>query len=34
VSDVAALLREHDRARGCTDQLWRDLTPDEVISPT
>src|SRR6478752_598195 len=29
--DVAALLREYDRARAYTDELWRDLTPDEVI---
>ncbi|MFF7069716.1 DinB family protein [Streptomyces pseudovenezuelae] len=25
-----ALLREYDRARAYTDELWRDLTPDEV----
>ncbi|MFJ7967794.1 DinB family protein [Streptomyces sp. NPDC096324] len=29
--DLTALLREYDRARGYTDELWRDLTPDEVI---
>ena len=28
--DVEALLREYDRARGYTDELWKDLTPDEV----
>lgn len=28
--DLTALLREYDRARAYTDQLWRDLTPDEV----
>ncbi|NUP45616.1 MAG: DinB family protein [Streptomyces sp.] len=27
---VDALLREYDRARAYTDDLWRDLTPDEV----
>jgi uncharacterized damage-inducible protein DinB len=27
---VDALLREYDRARAYTDQLWKDLTPDEV----
>ncbi|ODU06165.1 MAG: hypothetical protein ABS81_05520 [Pseudonocardia sp. SCN 72-86] len=30
MSDVQQLLREYDRARSYTDQLWRDLTPDEV----
>ena len=30
MSDVTALLREYDRARAYTDQLWRDLTPDEI----
>src|SRR5215475_3210731 len=29
--DVAALLREYDRARAYTDELWKDLSPDEVI---
>lgn len=28
--DLEALLREYDRARAYTDDLWRDLTPDEV----
>ena len=28
--DVGALLREYDRARAYTDELWKDLTPDEV----
>jgi hypothetical protein len=28
--DVAALLREYDRARAYTDQLWTDLSPNEV----
>lgn len=28
--EVEALLREYDRARGYTDELWKDLTPDEV----
>lgn len=27
---VDALLREYDRARAYTDELWKDLTPDEV----
>lgn len=27
---IDALLREYDRARAYTDDLWRDLTPDEV----
>jgi hypothetical protein len=29
--DLAALLREYDRARAYTDELWRDLSPAEVI---
>jgi uncharacterized damage-inducible protein DinB len=28
--EVEALLREYDRARTYTDQLWKDLSPDEV----
>ncbi|WP_392958592.1 DinB family protein [Streptomyces sp. LN245] len=28
--DLTALLREYDRARAYTDELWKDLTPDEV----
>ncbi|MFD8866701.1 DinB family protein [Streptomyces sp. NPDC059590] len=28
--ELEALLREYDRARACTDELWKDLTPDEV----
>ncbi|WP_410632946.1 DinB family protein [Amycolatopsis sp. cmx-4-83] len=28
--DVDALLREYDRARAYTDQLWKDLSPDEI----
>jgi hypothetical protein len=28
--ELQALLREYDRARAYTDELWRDLTPDEV----
>lgn len=28
--EVEALLREYDRARAYTDQLWKDLSPDEV----
>ncbi|WP_340375009.1 DinB family protein [Streptomyces sp. SS7] len=28
--ELAALLREYDRARAYTDDLWKDLTPDEV----
>ena len=28
--EVEALLHEYDRARAYTDQLWRDLSPDEV----
>jgi hypothetical protein len=30
MGELEALLREYDRARGYTDELWRDLTPDEV----
>ncbi|MEV6617090.1 DinB family protein [Streptomyces sp. NPDC051051] len=29
--EVTALLREYDRARAYTDDLWKDLTPDEII---
>lgn len=29
--EVSALLREYDRARAYTDDLWRDLSPDEVV---
>ncbi|MFJ5262616.1 DinB family protein [Streptomyces sp. NPDC088387] len=28
--DLTALLREYDLARAYTDELWKDLTPDEV----
>ncbi|MEU9455806.1 DinB family protein [Streptomyces sp. NPDC048277] len=28
--ELQELLREYDRARAYTDDLWRDLTPDEV----
>src|SRR5206468_11147991 len=28
--EVEALLREYDRARAYTDELWKDLSPDEV----
>ena len=28
--ELDGLLREYDRARAYTDQLWKDLTPDEV----
>lgn len=28
--ELDELLREYDRARTYTDQLWKDLTPDEV----
>ncbi|MFJ8024958.1 DinB family protein [Streptomyces sp. NPDC096311] len=28
--DVTALLREYDRARAYTDDLWKDLSPDEI----
>ena len=27
---IAALLREYDRARAYTDALWHDLSPDEL----
>ncbi len=30
MGELEALLREYDRARAYTDELWRDLTPDEV----
>jgi hypothetical protein len=30
VHEAEALLREYDRARAYTDELWKDLTPDEV----
>jgi hypothetical protein len=30
MGELEALLREYDRARDYTDELWRDLTPDEV----
>ncbi|MPY47587.1 DinB family protein [Streptomyces acidicola] len=29
--EVEALLREYDRARAYTDELWKDLSPDEVV---
>ncbi|TDP92833.1 DinB family protein [Labedaea rhizosphaerae] len=29
--EVQALLREYDRARSYTDQLWQDLSPDELV---
>jgi len=29
--ELQALLSEYDRARAYTDELWKDLTPDEVI---
>ena len=29
--EVEALLREYDRARTYTDELWKDLSPDEVV---
>ncbi|WP_103347659.1 DinB family protein [Amycolatopsis sp. CA-128772] len=29
--EVEALLREYDRARAYTDDLWKDLTADEVV---
>ncbi|WP_341830010.1 DinB family protein [Streptomyces liangshanensis] len=29
--DIEELLREYDRARAYTDQLWTDLPPDEVL---
>lgn len=28
--ELQELLREYDRARAYTDELWKDLTPDEV----
>jgi hypothetical protein len=28
--ELHALLREYDRARAYTDDLWKDLSPDEV----
>lgn len=28
---IGELLEEYDRARAYTDDLWRDLTPDEVV---
>lgn len=28
--ELTALLRAYDRARAYTDELWKDLTPDEV----
>jgi DinB superfamily len=28
--EVQALLREYDRARAYTDELWKDLSPEEV----
>ncbi|WP_171110253.1 MULTISPECIES: DinB family protein [Streptomyces] len=28
--EVTALLREYDRARAYTDELWKDLSPDEI----
>jgi len=28
--ELDALLREYDRARAYTDELWKDLSPDEV----
>ncbi|GAA5161955.1 hypothetical protein GCM10023321_46930 [Pseudonocardia eucalypti] len=30
MNEVRQLLREYDRARAYTDQLWRDLSPDEL----
>ncbi|HTR92307.1 MAG TPA: DinB family protein [Trebonia sp.] len=30
MGELQALLREYDRARAYTDELWKDLTPDEV----
>ncbi len=30
VPDIEVLLREYDRALGYTDQLWRDLKPEEL----
>ena len=35
MQEIAALLREYDRARAYTDALWRDLSPDELTgAPT
>ncbi len=31
MTTIPDLLQEYDRARAYTDQLWLDLTPDEVI---
>ncbi|EWM12226.1 DinB family protein [Kutzneria sp. 744] len=31
MSEIDRLLREYDRARAYTDELWRDLSPDEVV---
>lgn len=31
MTTISELLHEYDLARAYTDQLWRDLTPDEVI---
>lgn len=31
MKSLSELLHEYDRARAYTDDLWRDLTPDEVI---
>jgi hypothetical protein len=28
--DLNGLPREYDRARACTDQLWRDLTNERL----
>lgn len=28
--EIDALLREYDRARAYTDQLWKDLSPQEI----
>ena len=30
--DVAALLREYDRARAYTDELWKDLSPTSDLA--
>jgi len=29
--EIGQLLKEYDRARGYTDELWRDLSPDEIV---
>ena len=29
--EIDRLLQEYDRARAYTDELWRDLSPDEVV---